>query len=191
LFEAFTRKGYALTRYPISLLLLGDLGWIQLATFVVTGLLVVGCAVGIWRALHPGRAATGAPLLVGLYGWALIIAGVFPPDPSFGFPAGAQDRVPALQSATSMVHELAVGVCALSIVAASIVFARRFTGLGQRGWAAYCIATAVSPLFLAAAMPTWMRGSGGLPVLGAAVIMFGWLALVANRLMADAGQCAR
>jgi hypothetical protein len=81
LIQAFTRRGYDLRRHPVSLLLLGDQGWIQLATFVLTGLLAIACAAGFRRALHHGRAGTWGPLLVGLYGLALIIAGVFPPDP--------------------------------------------------------------------------------------------------------------
>jgi hypothetical protein len=47
------------------LLSLGDLGWIQIANFVVTGALFVACAVGLRRVLHPGRAGTWGPRLVG------------------------------------------------------------------------------------------------------------------------------
>ena len=53
--QAFTRDGFDPGRHPISLLSLGDLGWIQIANFVVTGALFVACAVGLRRVLHPGR----------------------------------------------------------------------------------------------------------------------------------------
>lgn len=33
-------------------------GWLQIANFVVTGLLAILFAAGIRRALHPGRAGT-------------------------------------------------------------------------------------------------------------------------------------
>src|SRR5947207_11878704 len=52
--QAFTRPGFDLRRHAISMLSLGDLGWIQVANFVLTGLLVVALAVGMRRALHPG-----------------------------------------------------------------------------------------------------------------------------------------
>jgi hypothetical protein len=53
--------GFDLSRHPISLLSLGSLGWIQIANFVVTGGLYVACAVGMWRALRPGRNGTWGP----------------------------------------------------------------------------------------------------------------------------------
>jgi Protein of unknown function (DUF998) len=37
--QAFTRDGFDLSRHPLSLLSLGELGWVQMANFVVTGVL--------------------------------------------------------------------------------------------------------------------------------------------------------
>jgi hypothetical protein len=45
--QAFTRDGFDPGRHPLSLLSLGDLGWIQIANFVATGALFVACAVGL------------------------------------------------------------------------------------------------------------------------------------------------
>ncbi|HEV2894210.1 MAG TPA: DUF998 domain-containing protein, partial [Actinomycetota bacterium] len=39
--QAFTRDGFDLSRHPLSLLSLGDLGWVQIANFVVTGALFI------------------------------------------------------------------------------------------------------------------------------------------------------
>lgn len=86
LVQAFTRQGFDLARLPLSLLSVGDMGWIQITNFIVTGLLAVACAVGIWQRLHPGRSGTWGPLLIGVYGAGLIAAGVFSPDPALGFP---------------------------------------------------------------------------------------------------------
>jgi Protein of unknown function (DUF998) len=69
--QAFAREGFDLGRHPLSLLSLGELGWIQIANFVVTGALYVACAVGMWQVLHPGRSGTWGPVLVG----ALWVAG--------------------------------------------------------------------------------------------------------------------
>jgi hypothetical protein len=58
--QALTRAGFEPTRHAISLLLLGDLGWVQLINFVATGLLAVALAVGAWRSSHPSpRAGSG------------------------------------------------------------------------------------------------------------------------------------
>jgi hypothetical membrane protein len=58
LVQAFTRPGFNLRRHAISMLSLGDLGWIQVTNFVLTGLLSIALAIGMRRALHPGRAGT-------------------------------------------------------------------------------------------------------------------------------------
>jgi Protein of unknown function (DUF998) len=65
LLQAVTREGFDLRRHPLSLLSNGDLGWIQIANFVVTGLLFAAAAVGMRRVMHPGRGGTWGPLLVG------------------------------------------------------------------------------------------------------------------------------
>ena len=53
--QAFAREGFDPTRHPASLLALGDLGWIQIANFVITGALFVACA-----ARPASRSAPGA-----------------------------------------------------------------------------------------------------------------------------------
>src|SRR4030095_3282933 len=89
--QAFTRDGFDPGRHPISLLSLGDLGWIQIANFVVTGALFVACAVGLRRVLHHGRAGTWGPRLVGALGAGLIVAGSSAPMP---VPASPPARPP-------------------------------------------------------------------------------------------------
>ena len=83
------REGYRALHQPGSMLNLGPGGWVQIANFVVTGLLMIACAGGLRRALRSGRGATWAPLLIATYGVGLAAAGVFSPDPSYGYPPGA------------------------------------------------------------------------------------------------------
>jgi hypothetical membrane protein len=184
LIQAFTRPGFDLSRHAISLLLLGNLGWIQFINFVLTGLLAVAYAFGMRRLLHPGRGETWGPLLVGVYGIGFIMAGVFPPDPEFGFPPGAPEGVPSTMSGHASVHFLAFFALVLALVAASFVFARRFAALRQRGWAAYCVATGVAApaLFILGAALT-LGGNSGLPLFGVAFVTSAWLAVVAARLL--------
>ena len=49
--QAFTRPGFDITRHALSLLSNGDLGWIQVTNFLVSGLLVIAGAIGMRRAL--------------------------------------------------------------------------------------------------------------------------------------------
>ena len=86
LLEAVTRPGFDLGRHPVSLLSLGDMGWVQIANFVGSGLLMLGFAVGLRRVLRNSRGGTWGPLLIGLYGCGLIVAGLFVPDPGMGLP---------------------------------------------------------------------------------------------------------
>ena len=54
LVQAFTREGFDWIRHPASLLSLGNLGFIQIANFVITGALFTACAVGLKRSRPAG-----------------------------------------------------------------------------------------------------------------------------------------
>jgi len=144
--QAVTRDGFDLRRHPLSLLSLGDLGWLQIANFVVAGTLYVACAAGLRRALYPGRAGTWAPLLVGANGVGLIVAGVFVTDAGAGYPPGAPDGAPAQMSWHGILHEAGFAIATLSWFAACFVLLRRFAAQRRRGWVAACIAAPVAVL---------------------------------------------
>src|SRR2546429_7425927 len=93
--QALTRPGFDLRRHYLSQLGTGGLGWIQIGNFVVAGLLYLAFAVGIRSALHPGRAGTWGPLLIGSYGICLLVAGVFVADPTTASRKGRRTACPA------------------------------------------------------------------------------------------------
>jgi hypothetical protein len=94
-------------------------------------------------------AGTWGPLLIGAYGVGLVAAGIFPPDPAFGFPPGAPEGVATVMSWHSQLHGIAFFVSLPSLIAACFVFGRRFVGFQHRGWAAYCVATGMAaPVFI-------------------------------------------
>jgi hypothetical protein len=184
--QAVMRQGFDLARQPLSLLLLGDLGWIQLINFEVSGLLAIAYAVGVRRFLHPGRAGTWGPLLIGAWGAGLIVAGFFGPDPSMGFPPGAPEGTPPSMTLHSMIHGIGFFVSLASLVVACFVFARRFASLRQRGWATYCVATAVAmPALMVLSGAMMSGGRGGTPLFAMAIVMAAWIALVAARLLVE------
>src|SRR5215207_7750790 len=144
--QVIMREGFDLRRHPLSMLSLGELGWIQIINFIASGLLSVAFAVGMRRVLHPGRAGAWGPLLVGIFGLGLIIGGVFVTDPDLGFPPGVPPaKDPSWQS---MVHDIGPGVAFDALLLACLVLMRRFIGLHQHFWMAYCAATAVALLVL-------------------------------------------
>ena len=78
----------SLSRHPLSLLALGDLGWVQIANFIVAGVLMLVFAFGARRSLVDGPGRTWAPVLFGIYGLGLVLGGAFTAEPALGFPAG-------------------------------------------------------------------------------------------------------
>lgn len=182
--EALTRRGYNIRVNAISQLSLGDLGWIQITSFIVTGLLAVMCAVGVRRTLGGQRGGTWGAGLAGTFGLGLIIAGLFPPDPAFGFPPGAPAGPALPMSGHASLHALGFFVSMLSMIVNAFVFARRFAAAGRRGWAAYCVASAVAvPAFivLSIAFQSW----AGVIVALSGAAAFGWVAAMAARLRAE------
>lgn len=181
LLQMLTREGFDPTRHPLSLLSLGDLGWVQITNFVLSGMLFVAAAVGMRRVLRPGRGGTWGPRLVGVYGAALIMGGVFVADPALGFPPGTPDGIPDQMSWHGALHSVAPVLASLALVAACLVLARRFAGEGRRGWAAASLAVGVIDL-----VPAAFSGHDLFFVaLGVAVaIGLGWLSALAALLRA-------
>jgi hypothetical protein len=148
--DAITRPGYELWRHGPSLLMTGDRGWLQVTNFVVTGLLMLACAVGLRRVVRTGP---GWPLVV-VYGIGMICTGWFRTDPEEGYPPGTPwERLPGWNYPSSWqhgAHTLSVLVMFTAAIVACFVFARRFAGEpGGRPWAAYLVATGVlTPLVL-------------------------------------------
>jgi hypothetical protein len=141
--EMQTRSGFDLRRHDLSLLSNGNLGWIQVANFVVTGLLAIAAAVGIKRTVRSGRGSTWGPVLLGIFGLGYIGAGVFTADPMNGFPPGTPGGLPTTVSWHSWMHLVSGSLGFIALIAACFVFARRFAGLGQRGWQAYSVITGI------------------------------------------------
>lgn len=146
--QAFTREGFRPTFHPLSLLALGDGGWVQIANFVITGLLLVGAAVGLRRVSGPGAGATWTSVLVALMGAGLIVAGVFVTDAGAGFPAGAPEGAPVM-SWHGAVHEVGFVLTQVAFVALAILSAVRFGRARQWGWTI----AAIAALLLACGLP--------------------------------------
>ncbi|BCB76111.1 hypothetical protein GCM10022251_67860 [Phytohabitans flavus] len=176
LVQALTRDGYDPARHPISLLSLGDLGWVQIATFVASGALLLACAAGLRRVLRPGRAGTWGPVLVAVNGIGLILAGVFVTDAGAGFPPGAPEGAPERISWHGALHEVGFAATAASWLAVCFVLRRRFVAEGRRRWAVACLLAPLAYLIVAA----WPHlDSLSLRLVAGSAISFGFLAAVA------------
>ena len=136
LIEGATRADYNPLRHPVSSLAIGDLGWMQAANFVITGLLLLAFAIGLRSALRP--ASFWGPLLVGLVGVGLIGSGIFVTDPVNGYPPGTPLMLTEY-SDHGFLHDLFGVPIFLVLPVTCFVFGRRFAKLGKRGWAAYSV----------------------------------------------------
>jgi hypothetical protein len=132
LLQAFTREGFDWIRHPASLLSLGALGFIQIANFVITGMLFIACAVGLKRIHSAGVGRKWLSPLFALVGIAFILGGVFVADPAFGFPPGTPEGMPKTMSWHSIIHGFAPVIGSLAISTALLIFARRLWKQGRR-----------------------------------------------------------
>jgi hypothetical protein len=105
----------------------------QIANFIITGLLLIGAGFGLRRSEQRSAGATWTALLVALMGAGLVVAGVFVTDAGAGFPAGAPAGAPPL-SWHGAVHEVGFVLTQIAFVVLTILLAVRSARVGQKGW---------------------------------------------------------
>jgi hypothetical protein len=184
--EMLTRPGFDLRRNDLSLLSNGEQGWIQIANFVIAGLLTIAAAVGAGRAIHSGRASRWGPVLIGIYGVGWIGAGVFVADPMNGFPPGTPNGLPTSASWHSWMHLVSGSIGFLALIAACIVFARRFANLRQSGWMAYSIVTGL--VVLAAIVGISSGSQQSVVIIAffvAGILSLAWISVLCEHLIAQ------
>jgi len=179
-YGALTRPGFDLNRHAVSNLSLGEGGWTMIAAFVISGLLTLLCAIGLSNILKEGRGKRTIPILVGIYGIGLVLAGIFPPPACCGFPAGtAEDQLPVM-TPSAIVHSMAFMLAFSSLIAACFVAAARMGGAAALPSLA---AGMLMPLLVGLGMSNLM--APGIAFFIAAIIGWTWLAIVVMQL---AGQ---
>jgi len=137
---ALASPGFDPSRHAASMLALGPYGWVMVANFVVAGVLVLACALGLRAAVETGRGSAAVPALLAVNGAALVLSGVFPADAGFGYPPGAPAGPPDAMSAAGGLHLAAGGIAFLALVAAALVWAARERRSGSPRWAAFSAA---------------------------------------------------
>ena len=180
LIQDYTRPAYDPRLDILSLLSLGDWGWVQMTNFILVGVLDLLYAVGLWRRVHPGRGGTWGPILMALYGLGLVVVGIFRTDPANGFPPGVP--APTHPSWHGAIHAAGAGVVFLLLGAALLVFVRLFLARKERGWAVYCLASAVLILLI---FFSGFTNAAWLARLLRLAVLIGWMAasLVAIKLL--------
>ena len=174
--QAFLRDGFHFARHPLSVLANGPLGCIQTANFVLTGIMVIACAVGLRRALGPSSRAMS--VFLGVFGASMIAAAVFRADPMDGFPIGTPPGPPTSISTTGLLH-FAVGALGFVSLAVSCLFAVRT--MSRRSERSLARLSLLSGLVILLGFFGGMAIPNSSPVLGiwiAVVAGWTWLAVV-------------
>lgn len=182
LIEGATRPHYSAWHNFVSSLSQGEGGWMQITNFILCGALVLGFAVGLRRVLRSGRGSTWGPILLGIFGLCLIGAGVFVTDPGLGYPPGA----PSVPTVHGSLHQLLSLFVFASLIAACFVLARRDAAdPARRGWVWYSIVTGilVAVFFVLTDVVALLNGPAGLVQRICIILGWGWIALLAVRLM--------
>jgi len=144
--EAF-RPGYNPMMIPISSLAIGSLGWIQSATFLISGALIILFAYGLWKVSkkeYKGVSKWG-PILILICGIGLIGAGCFATDPMNGYPEGSP-VVNDNPSFNSIMHQLFSSLLFFGLPIACFVFGNYFAAKKELRWLIYSFISGI--LFL-------------------------------------------
>ncbi|MEP7161454.1 MAG: DUF998 domain-containing protein [Dermatophilaceae bacterium] len=174
-----TRPEFDLTRHSLSLLMLGEHGWMQRANLLLSAAMVLAAAYGMLRTIRNGRGLAMATLIF-VYAAGMILSAAFPPDPVEGFPADSAGRS---VSTSGVLHMLFGAVGFVALAGAAFVYARWCHSRGESHrsvFAAGC-GTVILLGFLGGAMLA-------LSAVGVALLWLGvlsgwvWLAVAAGHL---------
>jgi Protein of unknown function (DUF998) len=141
--EGARRDGYLPRRHPVSALSLGESGWTQRVSFLVTGTLTSAFALGVRRTLQPGHGSAWLTRLVGAVGCGLLGAGVFTTDPINGYPPGSAD-LPAVRTRAGQLHDLSAVLVFAAVPAACFAYSLHCVAESDRSWAGYSATTGVA-----------------------------------------------
>ncbi len=179
--EVFRRPGFSLQRHAISMLSLGDGGWIMKAVFIASGILVLACALGASRALSGGLAA---PLLIAGYGIGLVLAGLFDAPAGLGFPPGTPDDQQPVMTTGATLHSVGFMVAYAALIAACFVLAFHFMRAGDGPMAVFSAAVGI---LLPATIVLGVRMviAPGIAFYWAAMLGWAWLAIAVLHLPAE------
>ncbi len=145
LIEGATREGYSTFRFPISSLSIGELGWIQITNFIISGSLIFLFAFGLRNGLLPSKDSKWIPRLIGAAGLGLIGAGIFTSDPVFGYPMTAPLAI-AQFTIHGHLHDFFSIFVFVCLPISCFKYQKRFTILNEQRWSLYSLLTAITML---------------------------------------------
>ena len=174
LLDGFIHPRYNAVSDLVSELSRGELGWLQIANFLVLAVAMLAFAVGVRWGVERGVGSGTGSLLFAVMGTGLIVAGVFVSDAHGNG---------VLHTRSGSIHEWASLPVFGSLALACFVFAGRFQGWMRN----YSVASGVLFLVLVVAMVVGenLFNIGGLLQRVALVVGFAWTTVLALMLRAE------
>jgi len=153
LMEGATRTDYNSFRYPLSSLSIGELGWMQIANFILTGILLLIFSIGSKQIFNSSKRKFRGHLFIMLVGIGLIGAGICSTDPVYGYPPD-KPLMLAQFTVRGHLHDAFSMLVFICLPAGCFVFRKRFITAGENGWANYSAISgfAIIVTFVLAAM---------------------------------------
>jgi len=176
--QGFVRDGFDFRRHALSHLANGPGGWVQTANLAVSGLLVIGAAIGIARVLQ----SRAAGWLVGCFGAGMVLASIFPTDPVDGFPPGTPLGVPTTMSTSALIHLASGGIGFVTLAAACFVVARAMSRRKEAPMARLSVFCGLA-ILIGFFSPIAIPAAGVAGIWFAVVVGWAWLALTSMHLI--------
>lgn len=127
--DALLRPGYSPLRHWVSHRALGDLGWIGTVSLLAAAALLLAHGASLFAAARRAESRSGYATALVVAAVALLVAAVFPMDPSLGYPpATPQPDAPTL---AGRVHDVAGPVFVLAMAVSAFLSPRFLRALGD------------------------------------------------------------
>lgn len=185
------RPDYSPVRDSVSALAVGEYGFLQLANFEITGLLILAFAIGLRHGFGQLRGIPWRATLFVILAVSMIGSGIFKTDVLVGHQAG-MFTPPFAHSLQGALHVFFSISAFLVLAVACFVFAWEFHNWRNRGWSIYSVVSGSGMLLF---LLLSVSGLDHLRVIAAydgmlermaIIIGLGWLSLLAVRLLRSA-----
>lgn len=144
--EGLTRASYDPMRHPISALSLGEFGWTQVANFVITGILTLALAFGLWKALRSRNGSLWSLILILFVAIGFLGTALFATDPLNRYPPGTPDILlpPTIRGSLHVFFASFI----FGLPVACFVLAAYFDDQEEHTWAVYSRMSAIAFIIL-------------------------------------------
>lgn len=186
--DGLLRPGYHPLRDSVSALALGKYAWVQVANFEITGLLILGFAIGLRGQFNSSPGISWKATLFIILAITIMGAGIFKTDARHAYLLGPS-LLPVEHSWHGTLHVLFAVSGFLILSAGCFSFARQFRQEGNIIWWLYSLASGIGILVfllltdIALGHVRGLKGYDGLFERISIIVGLGWLSVLSVKLL--------